>query len=386
MRILFLTPFLPDPAAGHGGGSYLGALAEGLAKHAELGLVHLSHASDGVPQDLWSWRAAAAYPGEPRGAVHRLRMLRRWLSRPLLAAKYHQPAILPLLAQAEAHFRPDVALVEMAQMAQYLQHVSGCPTVFTDHEAGRPANATTGLGSWADRRDARLFRRYVQEHYQRASLLQAVSRQDADELAATLDRKVLVRPPTLAIPPHPAAPGRAPRRALFLGDYRHAPNPLAAERLAREVWPLVRAQHPDAELWLAGRNERTIRPLAALPGVRVTGFVDDLAALFAAVRLVLAPLWSGGGFRVKNATALAYGVPVVTNELGARGCRAPEPGCTVRELPAELAQATSQLLGSAELATTGSELARRWAVENLSADAVARRQLAHIERLLRVCD
>ena len=43
MRILLLTPFLPDPEAPHGGGSYLGSLAEGLRTRAELGLVHLHH-------------------------------------------------------------------------------------------------------------------------------------------------------------------------------------------------------------------------------------------------------------------------------------------------------------------------------------------------------
>ena len=35
--------------AGHGGGSYLGALAEALAAHAELGLVHLAHPGEPEP-------------------------------------------------------------------------------------------------------------------------------------------------------------------------------------------------------------------------------------------------------------------------------------------------------------------------------------------------
>lgn len=383
MRILFLTPFLPDPAASHGGGSYLGALAEGMSKGAKLGLVHLSHPNErSTAADLWTWRRSASYLGRPTGLAHRLRMLSRWRSRPLLAAKYWQPELCTLLREAQQEFRPDVVLVEMAQMAQYLPLVDGVPTVLTDHEAGKPANANTGLGAWADRRDAKLWRDYVRNHYPRATRLQAVTAEDAAELLRLTGSATEVRPPTLAIPTQPSRPGEAPPRALFLGDYRHGPNPEAATRLAREVWPIVRQQCPDAELLLAGPHEAAISMLGDLPGVRVAGFVEDLGELFGSARLVLAPLWSGAGFRVKNATALAHGVPVVTNELGSRGCRAPEPACTVVESSQELADATVRLLEESNLAASAGKAARSWAEQTYDARAVADRQLASVRELL----
>ncbi|MCK5940891.1 MAG: glycosyltransferase, partial [Planctomycetes bacterium] len=379
MRILLLTPFLPDPAASHGGGSYVGALADGLRAHAELGLVHLSHGDErDAAGSGWSWRQEAPYQGRPDGMAHRLRMLWRWRDRPLLAAKYWQPRIPALLQRAIAEFTPDAALVEMAQMAQYLPFLQGLPTVFTDHEAGRPANAGTGLGALADRRDARLWERYVGRRYRTADLVQAVTEEDAGALTSRLGTQVAVRPATLPVPAQACSPGAAPACALFLGDYRHQPNPEAAARLAREVWPRVRRLHPDAELLLAGPHEGAIRHLGELDGVRVLGFVPDLDALLGGVRLVLAPLWSGGGFRVKNATALLHGLPVVTNALGARGCRAPEPACVVREDEQGLADAACALLASPERAADAGRQAREWAVAQFAADAVARLQ---IERL-----
>jgi glycosyltransferase involved in cell wall biosynthesis len=383
VRILFLTPFLPDPGASHGGGSYVGALCEGLREHAELGLVHLDHGDGRASAEAgWSWRQSARYEGAPAGVAHRLRMLWRWRDRPLLAAKYWQAKLPHLLARARAEFRPDVALVEMAQMAQYLPFLQGLPTVFTDHEAGRPANAGTGLGAAADRRDGALWSRYVRDRYANADLVQAVTEEDAQALQQLLGRDVLVRPATLPVPERACRPEAAPRRALFLGDYRHGPNPEAARRLAHEVWPRVRARHADAELLLAGPHEHTIRDLDGRDGVRVLGFVDDLFALLASARLVLAPLWSGGGFRVKNATALLHGLPVVTNELGARGCRAPEPACTVREHVEDLAEATGALLDAPELAARAGADARRWARQHYAREAVARLQLERIEQLL----
>lgn len=383
VRILFLTPFLPHPAANHGGGSYVGALADGLRQHAELGLVHLRHPKEEqLPPDTWSWHAAATYQGGAGGLGHRLRMLWRWRSRPLLAAKYWQPELAGLIQRARAEFQPNVVLVEMAQMAQYLPLLRGLPTILTDHEAGRPANRQTGLGASADQRDDRLWNDFVRRFYAQASAVQAVTQEDADVLATRLETSVTVRPPTIAIPAPTERPPQTPPHALFLGDYRHGPNPEAATKLAEGLWPLVRAQIPDAELLLAGPNGESIRRLDEQPGVRVVGFVPDLGELFRSVRVVLSPLWSGGGFRVKSATALAHGLPIITNELGSRGCRAPEPACSVGESMQELCDHTVRHLTDQEHATTAGQLARTWASERYAADAVARLQLQRIEELL----
>ena len=310
-------------------------------------------------------------------------MLWRWRNRPLLVAKYWQPELVDCIQAARREFQPDVALVELAQMAQYLPALRGLPTIFTDHEAGRPANAPTGLGAGADRRDNRLWQQYIRNHYPLATAIQAVTQEDADALAEQTGRDVSVRPPTLHIPDTACHPGAAPKAALFFGDYRHGPNPEAATRLATEVWPLVRNAQPDAELLLAGPNEQAIRSLHGLPGVRVVGFAPDLAKLLGSARVVLAPLWSGGGFRVKNATALAHGVPVVTNELGSRGCLAGDPACLIGETAEQLAMATVRHLASAEFAEAAGAKAREWAQAQFAPGAVAQRQLERIELLLR---
>lgn len=383
MRILFLTPFLPHPGASHGGGSYLGAICEALGQRAEVGVAHLRHPGEPLPDPAsWSWSRSAAYQGAPQGVTHRLRMLWHWRRQPLLVAKHWNPAFASVIAEARRTFAPDVALVEMAQMAQYLPCLEGLPTVLTDHEDGRPANAGTGLGGMADRRDLRLWRRYVRRYYPMANRIQAVTQEDAAALQRELGAPVEVRPAALRPPARACAPAAAPQTALFLGDYRHQPNQEAARRLVDEVWPLVRARYPGSELVLAGPNEAPIQSLGERAGVRVVGFVPDLQELMGSARLVLAPLWSGGGFRVKNAAALLSGVPVVTNELGARGCRAPEPACVVRETSAALAEAACVLLGSAEQAGAAGAAARSWAQEQFSPDAVAARQIERLEALV----
>lgn len=391
LRVLVVTPFLPDPAGTHGGAIYLGDLCRSLARRAEIGLAALVPGHE--PQlpvahnSVFSFCLHQAMPVRPSGPErrrHQARMLVDWGLRrlPLVAAKTRHPAFAALLDRALREFRPDVAMVELAQMAQYLPHLGALPTVFTDHEGGVPANVRTGLGTWADRRDAGLWRSYVRRFYPLAAALQAVTPEDARDLEQLLGRPVAVRPPTVAVPPEPVEVGLAPPRALFLGDYRHGPNPTAAARIAREIWPLVRLQVPAAELWLAGPNSECLQHLAGLPGVAIRGFAPDLASLFGSVRLLLAPLYTGAGVRMKGITALAHGVPVVTNALGARGCQAQPPARFVAETPEALAALAVPLLLDAAFAAAAGRAAHRFARANLDDDAVAAAQFARLSALL----
>lgn len=380
MRVLFVTPFPIATGAAHGGGSYLGALVAAMREQAEVGVACLGDAeparTDRSPA-LWTARHPVL-----DGMAGRLANLWRWRASPLVAAKAWNPGLAQLLRTAVATFRPDVACVEMAQMAQYLPFLHPVPTVLTDHEAGCPANVRTGLGSLGDARDRRLWHKYVQRWFPQAHLLQALTDEDAAELAARVGRPVLIRPPVVALPRDQADVAAAPPRALFLGDFRHGPNPDAARRLVREVLPALRRSVPDAELWLAGPNEHQVRDLASHPGVRVLGFVSDLQGLFAEVRLLLAPLWSGHGFRVKAATALAHGVPVVTNALGARGLPAPVPALLRAEEPAELAELAAGLLRAPSEARRAGAAAFAWAREWLAPAAVATSQLQRLHDLV----
>lgn len=389
MRILLLCPFEPDLAASHGGGVYVATLARALAARASLGLVALQRPEDcgRAIEHPTTYRFRACVP-IPRPAslagrvVHRARMVWRWRRQPLVAAKAWRPELAEAIGAARREFQPDVALVEMAQMAQYLPYLQGLPTVLTDHEAGCPANTHTGLGSLGDRRDRRLWSRFVAHYYPMASLVQAVTPEDAEVLRQRLGRAVAVRPPVVPVPAAPVSPGSAPPRALFLGDYRHGPNPEAATRLAHEVLPQLRAACPDAELWLAGPHGERLAGLAHLPGVRVLGFVPDLGALFGQVRLLLAPLFSGAGFRVKSAVALAHGLPVVTNRLGARGLDAPAPARTIAETAAGLSQHALALLRDPDAAAAAGAAAYAWAQQHLSDEAVGRLQY---DRLAALC-
>ncbi len=144
----------------------------------------------------------------------------------------------------------------------------------------------------------------------------------------------------------PASPVPAAPTLLFLGNAMMPANKAAAEWLIGQVWPAVRAAVPAARLLVAGQYPELIDAFAAPPdGVEFLGLVDDLAALYAGVRVVTCPILSGGGTRFKIIEAGAYGRPIVSTRVGAEGLALEDDASILlRDAPADFAQACIDLL------------------------------------------
>jgi glycosyltransferase involved in cell wall biosynthesis len=187
--------------------------------------------------------------------------------------------------------------------------------------------------------------------------------------------------------PFGVAPGPAPDpeleredRIAFLGGFSHPPNVEAAVWLAREILPLVRGRRDKAHLLLVGADPpRRVRALAS-DAVTVTGFVPDVEPFLASAAVVVAPLRSGSGMRVKLLQAMARGKAVVTTPLGAEGLAADAP-LKVADSAAEIAEAVAALLDDAEVRRALGRRAREFVTQHHSWSGFAAR-LADIYREL----
>jgi sugar transferase (PEP-CTERM/EpsH1 system associated) len=110
------------------------------------------------------------------------------------------------------------------------------------------------------------------------------------------------------------------KRIVFVGLMDYHANIDGAVNFARHVWPRVRERRPGFIFTIVGKDPASeVRELAQLPGVEVTGTVDDVRPFYRAAIAAVVPLNVGGGSRLKILEAMAAGVPVVSTTLGAEG-------------------------------------------------------------------
>jgi glycosyltransferase involved in cell wall biosynthesis len=163
---------------------------------------------------------------------------------------------------------------------------------------------------------------------------------------------------------------------LFFGQLDYAPNEHGITRFLRHGWPAVSEERPGARLRIVGRGMS--RPLQALvertEGAEAVGFAPDLAGELRRARLVVVPLWQGGGTRLKVLESMAAARPVAGTPLGVEGIGF-EGGRhgLVANSEGELAQACVELLANADrgraLAAAGRTLAERYRWERVTEPA-----------------
>ena len=106
---------------------------------------------------------------------------------------------------------------------------------------------------------------------------------------------------------------------LFIGSFTHEPNVDAVRWFHAEVWPLIKAQRPDARWVIIGANAPD--DIAALNqnGIEFKGRVPETAPYLKEAWVSVAPLRFGAGMKGKVGEALAWGLPAATKQFGAQG-------------------------------------------------------------------
>ena len=101
------------------------------------------------------------------------------------------------------------------------------------------------------------------------------------------------------------------------------PNADAVTWFAGAVLPLLRAKIPDLRFWIVGANPGSeVRALATMPGVHVTGRVEDVRSYVAHAAVIVCPLRIARGIQNKVLEGMAMGRPVVASPAAFEGVRA----------------------------------------------------------------
>jgi glycosyltransferase involved in cell wall biosynthesis len=109
-------------------------------------------------------------------------------------------------------------------------------------------------------------------------------------------------------------------QALFhLGSMDWSPNQEGILWFLQEIWPKVHALKPNLKLYLAGRNMPNHLLNRSWPNVSVIGEVLDAKQFMKSKAIMIVPLLSAGGIRVKIIEGLALGKAIISTSIGAEG-------------------------------------------------------------------
>jgi polysaccharide biosynthesis protein PslH len=244
---------------------------------------------------------------------------------------YYYPELAEMLRRLVAERRAEILQIEHTFLAGYVDVCAGIPgvrTVLSLHNLGflqyaRMA-ATARWAEWPEAMGkALLMRTWEARWASRFDRCVTVSKTEAQLLRGSgCEAEIRVVENGVDCDGMPMLPACGTADMLFVGVIGYPPNADAVEYFCQRILPRIRAQVPEARLYVVGQAPpERIRRLAG-EAVIVTGEVADTRPWYERCRVSVVPLRSGGGMRLKIPEAMALGRPVVSTPIGAEGMEA----------------------------------------------------------------
>ncbi|HEY2432288.1 MAG TPA: glycosyltransferase [Vicinamibacterales bacterium] len=303
---------------------------------------------------------------------------------PYAVAKYRSGAYRDRLDRLLATERYDAVVCDFLVPVVNLPQRLPCPSILFTHNVEAEIwrrhveNARNPVAKAALTRQWRRMERFERDALSRFDLVLAVSEADG----RTFER---LYPGALGAPAHvvqtgvdtsyftPPTDPALPAHMVFTGSMDWLPNEDGMTYFCREILPRIRQAEPAATLSIVGRAPTpAVQRLAELPGVEVTGRVEDVRPHVARAAVYVVPLRIGGGTRLKIFEAMAMARAVVSTTVGAEGL--PVTGgrdIEIADEPARFAQAVVRLMRDAEIRRGVEAAGRRLVVERYDWSAVA---------------
>ena len=136
-------------------------------------------------------------------------------------------------------------------------------------------------------------------------------------------------------------------KIFFLGAYNWKPNLDAALFLIHEILPELIARNPSIELHLAGTYSPEVFNSYASKHIIIHGKVASSSDFLLNHGILVAPIFSGSGVRVKIVEALSKGIPIVASTIAMQGID--EDSALIADTKTEFIEQIGQLINNVEI-------------------------------------
>lgn len=211
-------------------------------------------------------------------------------------------------------------------------------------------------------------RRYIRSIGQKAAAVHSISEADRQELITIGIPESRITSILPCVDVGNKTTGKPDGRVLFAGTLTWAPNVEGLDWFLRYVLPDLRIAEP---LQVVGGDPLPEwRQLPAAGKIEFLGRVPSVEPLYAQAGVLIAPVFSGSGIKLKIVNALSRGLPVVTTTCGIEGFPPGWEGAVrVSDDPGDFGRAVSELLSDTEGWVLASRQAKQYASRFFSTEA-----------------
>jgi len=196
---------------------------------------------------------------------------------------------------------------------------------------------------------SRLLSRFEKQIALSCDGVATITAQDARWFESIGVKQVKSFPFGISFPDEALPPPDLNNEFFHLGSMDWLPNQEGIQWFLKEVWPLAMAQKPDIRLFLAGRNMPEEMLRLEIPGVEIQGEVEEARQFMQRHGILVVPLRSGSGMRIKIIEGMMQGRAIVSTRIGAEGIDAlDETHLLLGDTPAEFAARMLQLSNDTE--------------------------------------
>ncbi|MCK9616982.1 MAG: glycosyltransferase family 4 protein [Lentimicrobiaceae bacterium] len=106
---------------------------------------------------------------------------------------------------------------------------------------------------------------------------------------------------------------------FHIGAMNWIPNNEGIKWFLENIWGKINILFPDLTFYIAGREMPDWIQKKKYPNVEILGEVEDASAFMRSKAIMVVPLFSGSGIRIKIIEGMALGKTIITTRIGAEG-------------------------------------------------------------------
>lgn len=327
-----ISPFPYGEQSGQGGATACFNALRMLATRFEVAILTFNA---GTPSDVHALASMRQHAILVRDVPFRVRkidvltakLLSLWTQTPEHAAYFRQGDFERHMRSVVQEVKPDWIITQFPQMAQYLDCDFDIPRIADVQDAFsvswfRRMLQERGLRRLYAQKQWLNWIHYERRYYARAHEAWTLSEQDRWGLTAfepALSARTIGLPMAVGSR-HTEGQAPQPQQSIgFIASFSHPPNVEALDHLLGRIAPLILSAAPAARIRIAGRNPPAHWVSKAPSNVEFLGYVEDLAAFYGSQDVIVAPLLSGGGLKIKVAEAMGFGKAIVATPIAVEG-------------------------------------------------------------------